>query len=109
MALQSGDGNIMQWARKILSKLIREKQRRRKNYNKAVTDQDVYRHAKDVVFDWLKRNTDDFSIGEFKQYSELNLLDAYAVKIQRNKKDNRRDSQEVQEEGDEEGSAAEDH
>lgn len=93
MALQSGDGNIVQWGRKVLSKLIREKMRRRKNYSKAVTDQDVFRHAKDVVFDWLKRNTDEFDIGEFKDYCQLDLLEAYQARVGKVKPNN----EEVQE------------
>lgn len=55
MALQSGNANIVNWARKVLSKLIREKHRRKKNFKKAQADQHMYCHAKDIVFEWLRR------------------------------------------------------
>jgi len=49
MALQSGDGNITDWAKKILAKLVREKRRKKKKFHRVVQDQLVYCKSVDVV------------------------------------------------------------
>lgn len=42
MALQSGDGNIVAWARKVMKKLLTDKKRKKKNFRRKEADDKVY-------------------------------------------------------------------
>lgn len=73
MALQSTDSNILEWAKKIMSKLLRDKRRKRKNFIKAQVDKDVFRSSKEVVMNWLSRNVEDYKEQDFQIYNKENF------------------------------------
>lgn len=77
MALQSGDGNIMAWAEKILGKLVREKRRKKKKFPRIAQDQLVYRKSVEVVWEWLKHNVDDIDEPALQRYSKYSFEDDY--------------------------------
>ena len=77
MALQSGDGNIVTWATKILGKLVKEKRRKKKKFHRVVQDQLVYRRSVDVVLEWVRRHTDGLDESALEKYTNIDLVGLY--------------------------------
>lgn len=65
MALQSTDSNILEWAKKIMRRLLRDKRRKRKNFQKTHVDKEVFRTSREVVTNWLSRNIDEYKPQDF--------------------------------------------
>lgn len=67
----------MSWANKVLGRLVREKRRKKKKFQRVVRDQLVYRKSVDVVWDWLRRHTDDTSGFELEKYRNVDLVEMH--------------------------------
>jgi hypothetical protein len=59
MTLQSNDGNIVAWARKMMSRLLKDKRRKKKNFRKNETDKEVYHITTRAVIEWLRKNDEN--------------------------------------------------